>query len=82
MWSLIGGLVFGPCNSPFAPDSFGTFFMGFQSSCMLLSVLSFGILPHASLGDKDAGPAFSRENVTWVPYGRTMMHIELSPHVC
>ena len=36
--------------------------IGLQSLCFLPYAFSFGIPSHASLGDKDAGPAFSREH--------------------
>ena len=62
------------CHSPSAPVTYRTlywvaaimllllFFVFVFVFVFLLCVLSFGISPHASLGDKDAGIAFSREH--------------------
>ena len=58
------GLVFSSCNSPSASVFLPHSLIGLQSSWFFFCFMfySFGIPPHAGLGDRDTGPAFSREH--------------------
>ena len=54
---------FSSCNSPSAPvflAALSDWVAVFVIFCLMF--FSFGIPPHAGLGDRDAGPAFSREH--------------------